>query len=208
MIFLGGCWTSNHWRRSSSAVSVPSYCIQLWHSLSTRQKILNLQSLRTKSISERHDPLIRPLGLSTHNYLSLLSPSSAPPPSSFVWAPGKACLALLAGPHFLRRSPPPHFRQHLPGPGEADALNKMTTVICLCHSGRSRDYTTAQKYSAREGGRMCVSVGFNSLFFFFFFLFSRELPFPLSPWWQVYLKPATTPPLIHTALPSLWEIRN
>lgn len=41
-------------------------------------------------------------------------------------------------------------------PSEADALNKMTTVICLCHSGPSFDYIGAQKYSARGGRRMCV----------------------------------------------------
>lgn len=52
-------------------------------------------------------------------------------------------------------------------PSEADALNKMTTVICLCHSGPSTDYIVAQKYSARGGGRMCVSAGSNSLFFYF-----------------------------------------
>lgn len=52
-------------------------------------------------------------------------------------------------------------------PSEADALNKMTTVICLCHSGPSTDYIVAQKYSARRGGRMCVSTGSNSLFFYF-----------------------------------------
>lgn len=52
-------------------------------------------------------------------------------------------------------------------PSEADALNKMTTVICLCHSGPSTDYIAAQKYSARGGGRMCVSAGSNSLFFYF-----------------------------------------
>lgn len=38
----------------------------------------------------------------------------------------------------------------------------------------------------------------------FFFLFSRELPFPLSLRWQVYLKPATTPPNILTAL-QVWR---
>lgn len=53
-------------------------------------------------------------------------------------------------------------------PSEADALNKMTTVICLCHSGPSTDYIVAQKYSARRGGRMCVSAGSNSLFFSIF----------------------------------------
>lgn len=83
-------------------------------------------------------------------------------------------------------------------PSEADALNKMTTVICFCHSGPGADYIAAQKYSVRESGRfcVCVSAGSDSLFF----LFSRELPFPLSLRWQVYLKPAMTPPLIHTAL--------
>lgn len=144
--------------------------------------------------------------LSLHNLVSPLSPlpplpllfAVLTPSSLFIYSEFRGNLpALLARPissGFCTFQSVPFC------PSEADALNKMTTVICLCHSGPSADYIVAQKYSARGGGRMCVSAGSNSLFF----LFSRELPFPLSLRWQVYLKPATTPPLIHTAL-QVWE---
>lgn len=138
--------------------------------------------------------------------LSLLAASSyscVPPPCLLLALLTPSSLTILGFrgnlPALLAGSISSGFRtfQSVPFcPSEADALNKMTTVICLCHSGPSTDYIVAQKYSARGGGRMCVSAGSNSLFF----LFSRELPFPLSLRWQVYLKPAATPPLIHTAL--------
>lgn len=56
--------------------------------------------------------------------------------------------------------------------------------------------TATLKNTVPEEAAECVSAGSNSLFF----LFSRELPFPLSLRWQVYLKPAATPPLVLTAL--------
>lgn len=148
-----------------------------------------------------HNLVSLPFSLSLFS-LSLSSPLSSLPPSSLFiyWSLEETCLLFQPGLFPVAFA---HSSQCLFCPSEADALNKMTTVICLCHSGPSTDYIAAQKYSAGGGGRMCVSAGSNSLFF----LFSTELPFPLSLRWQVYLKPATTPPLIHSA-PSLGEIRN
>lgn len=135
------------------------------------------------------------LSLSSASPSVSLSPYPTHPPPAFYIREQRGTLpALLARPlssGFCTFQSVPFC------PSEADALNKMTTVICLCHSGPGTGYVVAQKYSARGGGRMCVWAGSNS---FFSPLFSRELPFPLSLRWQVYLKPATTPPLIHTAL--------
>lgn len=98
--------------------------------------------------------------------LSFFSPFALLAPSSlFVyWSLEETCLLFQPGLFPLAFA---HSSQCLFCPSEADALNKMTTVICLCHSGPSTDYIVAQKYSARGGGRMCVSAGSNSLFFYF-----------------------------------------
>lgn len=94
-----------------------------------------------------------------------------------------------------------HSSQCLFGPSEADALNKMTTVICLCHSGSQH---RLRRRSKIQCWRRRPNVCRLALIPFFFFLFSRELPFPLSLRWQVYLKPAATPPLVLTAL-QVWR---
>ncbi|PWA26777.1 hypothetical protein CCH79_00001172 [Gambusia affinis] len=85
MIFLGGCWGE--------------------HPLEAKQQ----GSLRPFLLY----PALTFSQHQTEDIKSQIAPDQKlPPPSSYARAPGKACLALLARPHFLRCSPqphPPHF---------------------------------------------------------------------------------------------------
>lgn len=80
-----------------------------------------------------------------------LSISLSPPPPFFIFL-GLSCSFTRA---YSRGSCT--FQSAPFCPSEADALNKMTTVICLCHSGPSADLQRGSKIQWWRGRpNMCV----------------------------------------------------
>lgn len=92
-------------------------------------------------------------------------------------------------------------------PSEADALNKMTTVICFCHSGPSTDWRRGSKLQCRRRRPNVCRLPLIPFFFFFFSIFQRAA-FSIKPEVAGLFKTSRDPTPHSHGAPSLGEIRN